>query len=139
MKTTRRRVGALVEWAVAASLLTGVFALTFSLFGEIRRVAPVVPVSAREPDAPLPPPIVPPRAVSVPVLPLPGNLRVEVGELASAVFSRLNGVAQAGAHAVERTRVGQRQTREFWQAGRRFFVVAEDAGGPPRITAIFVP
>lgn len=144
MDTTRGRSRAFVEWTVAVALLVGALATGLSMLVQLERVVPVTPVSAREPGvqhAPAAPAAVPPRAVSVPVLSLQGDVRIRVGEVAAEVFARIEGLAIAGADAVERRAGGERITREFVHAGGRFHLVTESgqAGSAPRVTAIFVP
>jgi len=141
MGTRQGRMRSFVEWTVATALLVGLFAVGLNLLGQLRRVVPITPVIALEPEAPAPPSVIPPRAVSVPMLPLAGNVRIQVGEFAADVLSRIQGLVDVRADAVERRTTGERTTREFRHAGGSFFLVMESAaaGAAPRVTGIFIP
>jgi hypothetical protein len=140
MKKSRSQVRSVVEWVVAASVLLALAGVGLNLFGQLRKVTPVTQVIALEPEAPLPPSIVPSRAVAVPLLALAGNVSIQVGEFAADVLDRIEGLVIPHANAVERLQNGDRITHEFGHAGGRFFLVTEPsaAGTPPRVTGIFI-
>jgi hypothetical protein len=141
MHSRRGRLRSCAEWTIAAAMLVGVLALGLNLIGEVRRVAPSLPiVGAQGQPAPAPPAAVPPRAVSVPFLPLAGDVRIRVGDFAADVLKRVQGLAVIGSDAVERLGGGERVTREFAHPGGRFHLVTESIGkSEERVTAIFVP
>ncbi|MEQ1756842.1 MAG: hypothetical protein ABL986_00890 [Vicinamibacterales bacterium] len=141
MDGRRSRWRSLGEWMVAAALMAAVALFGLNLLGEFRGPDPAIP-QAEETGAAAPPPpsAVPPRAVSVPFVPLAGNVRIQVGEFAADVLARVRDLVQAGADVVERRADGERTTREFRHAGGRFFLVTESSeDAQPRITAIFIP
>jgi hypothetical protein len=76
----------------------------------------------------------------VPLLALAGNVTIRVGEFASDVLTRLEGLVIPHANAIERLQNGSRITREFGHSGGRFFIVTETttADTQPRVTGIFV-
>lgn len=141
MDARRGRWWSLVEWTVAGAFLAGLLMVSVNLLSGIQRVAPMIPLIALESEAPIPPAAIPSRAVSVPLLPVAGNVYIQVGEFAAEVMSRLQGVVSARTDVVERGSVGERTTREFLYAGGRFFLVTEpaSAGAAPRVTGIFIP
>jgi hypothetical protein len=141
MHSSRGRLRSCAEWTVATAMLVGLLALGSNLIGEVRRVAPSLPrVGAQELAAPAPPAAVPPRSVSVPLLPLTGDVRIRVGDFAADVLKRVQGLAVIGSDAVERLGGGERVTREFAHPGGRFHLVMESIGdGEARVTGIFVP
>jgi hypothetical protein len=142
MHTGRRRLRSCAEWTVAATLLVGALALGLNLAGQVRRVTPQLPaVAAQEPVTSATPfAAVPSRAVSVPLLSLADDVRVNVGDVAADALNRIQGLVVAGSEAVERVRGGERVTREFAYPGGRFHLVTETrAGDAPRVTGIFVP
>ena len=107
---------------------------------ELRTVGAAVPVIARETQTAVIPAGVPARAVSVPVLLLPGTKAVRVGDTVSAIAARLGRDAEVGSQAVERSRFGERLTRFYEHGGTRFVLVFEpfEAGGQPRVAAIYL-
>jgi hypothetical protein len=140
MDGRRSRWRSLFEWTVAAALMAAVAFLGLNLLGQYRDPEPLPPEKAAFGGAPTPPSAVPPRAVSVPLLPLGGNVRIQVGEFAADALARIRDLVQAGADVVERRADGERTTREFRHAGGRFFLVTESsADAQPRVTGIFIP
>ncbi len=138
MDATHGRLRALVEWTVAVGLLLSGVAIGLNLSGQLERVVPVTPVTAHQRDVPPTPPSVPPRAVSVPILDLTGDVRIQVGDAAGDALHRLQGLVVAGANGIERLASGERVTHEFLYSGVRFHVITESRAKGAQVTGIFV-
>jgi hypothetical protein len=131
------RFSALVEWLVAAAFLAASVFIGSLIVWELS--------AEREPAAPAPalsniPPSVPSRAVSVPVLPLPGGQEIKVGETVSAISARLGRSAEIGRQEVDRGRGGERLTRFYEYKGTSFILVFEplDRQGEAQLAAIYL-
>ena len=137
------RLGAIVEWAVAAGFILAMLAVGALVVGEFRTVSAVMPVIAREAPAPVPPTPagVPSRAVSVPVLLLTGGKEVRVGETISTIASRLNAATEWSTPTIERAPNGERTTHFYTYTNTRFVLVFEpfERGAEPRVAAIYLP
>ena len=137
------RIGAIVEWAVAAAFILAMLAVGSLVAGEFRTVSAVMPVIAREAPAPVPPTPagVPSRAVSVPVLLLAGGNEVRVGETISTVTARLETASEWSAPAIERAPNGERTTHFYLYGDTRAVLVFEpfERGAEPRVAAIYLP
>jgi hypothetical protein len=140
MEATPVRFRSIVEWVLAAGFLVGALAAGSMVVREFRTVNAVIPVSAREAPAPLPAAAVPPRTVSVPMLPLSDGKEIRVGDLASQVAARLGKDDEVGRQSVERAPNGERVTRFYAHAGTRFVLVFEpsEEGAEPRVAAIYL-
>src|SRR3954469_4379032 len=118
------RLGPAVEWLLAASLLACLAALG-ALITRARRASPLPPLSA--PVARLltssVPVAVPPRAVSVPMLPFRDGKELKVGDTASSVATTLGRAAEVGRQDVDRGAYGERLTRFYEYSGARFILV----------------
>lgn len=141
MDASRTGFRSVVEWVLAAALLAGVVGLGSVALREIRTVAAVTPVIAREATAQVPTANVPDRAVSVPVLLLSEALEIRVGDAAAEVLKRLQGVRDLVAPTAERGPNGERQTRMLEFDGTRFVLVVEPFARDtePRVAAIYLP
>jgi hypothetical protein len=141
MDAARFRFGAIVEWAVAAAAILVVLALASFVDREVRTVTAVTPVIAREALTPsiAPPAVLPPGAISVPLLLLGEGTQIKVGETASEVTARLGRGAEVAAAAIERAPHGERVTRTYQLQGIRFWLVFEpfDKDAEPRVAAIY--
>jgi hypothetical protein len=141
MDALRVRLGPVVEWAIAAAFLAATLAVASLILQEFRvpRLRPTAPVARADLDAA--PAAVPPRAVSVPVLPFRDGKEIRVGDTASVVAARLGRSAESGRQEVDRGRLGERLTRYYEYAGFRFIVVFEpfERNGEPRVGAIYLP
>lgn len=141
MEATRVRFESLLEWAVAAAFIAAVLAVGSVVVREIRTVTAVTPVIAREP-VPLSeaPAGVPSRAVSVPMLLLPGGQKVHVGDPVATIADRLGPEVIVGSDVVERAPTGERITRTYVHEDTEFILVFEpfEAGGKPRVAAIYL-
>jgi hypothetical protein len=141
MDAARFRLGAIVEWAVAAAAIVAIVALASFADRQVRSVTAVTPVIAREAPAPAiaPPAAIPPGAISVPLLLLGDGTKIDLGETASQVSARLRPSAEIAAPAVERAPHGERVTRTYELQGIRFRLVFEafDKGAEPRVAAIY--
>jgi len=141
MDAVRVRLGALVEWAVAALFLTATVAVGSLVVSELsaRKLHPTAPVArtvvAATPSA------VPAGAVSVPVLPFSDGKEIRVGDTAAVVASRLGRAAESGRQEVDRGSLGERLTRFYEYAGFRFILVYEpfERNGDQRVAAIYLP
>jgi len=140
--TTRVRVTAILEWAVAVVLIVATLGIGSIVAREFRTVAAVARVIANEEPTPaLPAPAgVPSRAVSVPLLLLLDGLDVRVGESLTQIAARLGRQAEVGMESVERAPNGERLTRFYEHGGRRFVLVFEpfERDAEPRIAAIYL-
>jgi hypothetical protein len=87
------------------------------------------------------PPSVPPRAVSVPVLPFLDGKEIRVGATAAAVAEMLGRAAEVGRQEVDRGTLGERLTRFYEYAGSKFILVFEpfERNGEARVAAIYLP
>ena len=141
MDATWFRIGALVEWALAAAAMVALLAGGSFLVRELRSVSTATPVMAGEVPASLiiPPAVVPPGAVSLPMLLLGDGREVRLGETRSAVVARLGQIVEAAAPAIERVPNGERVTRSYEYGGTRFHLVFEplDSTAEPRLAAIY--
>jgi hypothetical protein len=143
MDGTRVRIGAIVEWVVAAGFILAVLAVGSFVAGEFRTVSAVMPVIARAAPAPVPPTPagVPSRAVSVPVMLLTDDKEVRVGETLSTITSRLAAATEWRPPAIERAPNGERTTHFYTHGDTRFVLVFEpfERGAEPRVAAIYRP
>jgi hypothetical protein len=141
MEATRRRFESVVEWALAVAFIAALQGLGSVVVREIRTVNPVAPVIAREPpQTPLVPAGVPSRAVTVPMLLLQDGNQVRIGDSIAAITARLGRQAETRVPMADRAPTGERLTRFYDYAGRRFSLVFEAAGtsGEMRIAAIYL-
>jgi hypothetical protein len=141
MDTTRARFGSAIEWVLATVFILAVLAIGSLVTRELRTVSAVPSVIAREPQPPsVVPAAVPSRAVSVPVLLLPREKGVRVGDSLATVAARLGREAEVGSLAAERARFGERLTRFYEFQGTRFILVFEpfEARGEPKVAAIYL-
>ena len=136
-RTTRRAVA---EWVAAAAILLALLAVVSTVLRDVRAVSPVTPVSALEVTAPAPTASVPERAVSVPLVILPGGLEVRVGDADKDVRRQLSSAVEVSPVAIERGVNGERQTRILEAGGVRFVLVVEpfEQDLEPRVAAIYV-
>jgi hypothetical protein len=141
MDALRVRLGPVVEWAIAAAFLAATVAVGSLILREFRvsRVNLSAPVARTYTDTA--PAAVPPRAVSVPVLPFRDGKEIRVGDTAAAVAASLGRAAESGRQEVDRGRLGERLTRYYEYAGFRFILVFEpfERNGEPRVGAIYLP
>ena len=140
MDSPRTSVRAVVEWIAAAGILAGLMAGGSVAVREFRTVTAVMPAIAGEAVAQVPTAAVPERAVSVPVLLLPGDVEVRIGDAAAAVLAKLGRARETVPVSAERGPNGIRQTRLLEFAGTRFVLVVEPfAEDPePRVAAIYL-
>ena len=141
MDALRVRLGPVVEWAIAAAFLVATVAVGSLILQEFRVARPHLTPAAARPHTDSAPPAVPPRAVSVPVLPFSDGKEIRVGDTAAAVAASLGRAAESGRQEVDRGRLGERITRYYEYAGFRFILVFEpfERNGEPRVGAIYLP
>ena len=138
---TRFRISGLLEWLIAAAFLLATVAVVAMV---VRQLAGT-PVNGRgaEVRAAVPsiPTAVPPRAVSVPVLPFVDGKDIAVGESFATVAARLGRAAESGRQEIDRGALGERITRFYQYAGTRFIIVYEpfERNGDLRVAAIYLP
>ena len=138
MEATRLRFAPFLEWLCAAGFILGAATLGVLLMRDGRTVRAVTPVIAGEAPPPEAPPVVPSRAVAVPVLPLPDGKVLHIGDRASQIIDRLGVWAQIGSDSVERDGARERITRFYEYAGSRFALVLEPLRDPePEVVAIY--
>jgi hypothetical protein len=142
VEAIRARFGSALEWLVAAAFIVAVVAVVSVVWRELRTVSATMPVIAQESpaDSVKPPAGIPARAVSVPVLLLPGGQSVRVGEGVAAIAARLGREAEVGSQTAERARFGERLTRFYEHQGTRFVLVFEpfEDRGEPKVAAIYL-
>ena len=140
MGIRRARVSSLLEWMTALACVIGVAGIASVVWGNLKTVSAVAPVIAHEESLPDPPAVIPPRSVSVPVVPLANGSEVHVGSSAAELSRELPALTEVVPPAIERTASGERVTRFYVDAGVRFAVVLAPAGdGQLRIAAIYLP
>jgi hypothetical protein len=138
---SRLRLAPVFEWVVAALFLLATVFVGSMILRQLRpnptpNIAPAArPIVASIPAA------VPPRAVSVPVLPFLDGKEVRVGETVSTVATRLGRAAESGRQEIDRGSLGERLTRFYEYAGSRFILVFEpfERNGEARVAAIYLP
>lgn len=141
--TARARLGAALEWTIAAAFLLATVAVGSLIVRELRvtpQASAVEPAVATSRPAPMPP-AVPERAVSIPTLPLADGTEIRIGETLSAIAARLGRAAESGRQEVDRGALGERLTRFYEHEGVRFILVFEpfERRGEPRVAAIYLP
>jgi hypothetical protein len=140
MGVRRARISSLLEWLAALACVIGVASIGSVVWGNLKTVSAVAPVIAHEESIPDPPAAIPPRSVSVPILPLANGSEVHVGTTAAELMNLLPADAEVAPSAIDRTASGERVTRFYAQAGLRFAVVLAPAGdGQLRVAAIYLP
>ena len=139
MEATRVRFAPVLEWLCAAAIMAGVLIAALAAVREFRDVRAITPVMAREAPVPDVPPVLAPRAVSVPMLLLPDGKEIRIGDRASAIVENLGRQAQVGSETMERDGSTERTTRLYGYAGMRFALVFEAArpDAPSRVVAIY--
>ena len=139
MDAKRFGFGAIVEWLLAAGCVVAVLAAGAVVMRQVRTVATVTPVIAREAPAALiaAPAAIPPGAISLPFLVFTDGKEVRVGESLSDVVSRIG--RGVGIPSVERAPNGERVTRAYEYGGRLFQLVFEPFARDeePRLVAIY--
>jgi hypothetical protein len=141
MEALRVRVGAILEWALAAAFVAGVVATGSIVIREFRTVRAVVPVIAGETrlfyDTPA---AIPPRSVSVPMLLLGNGRELRVGDGAAEAIARLGSAVTLLSESVERSAFRERLTRFYSEVGVQFAVVFEtlEQQVEPRVAAIYL-
>ena len=134
----RFRVGSFFEWLVAA---VGVATVVWLLSVPVQRVlGPRVEAALVEPPAPVPPGV-PAGATNVPVMYLLDGREIRQGEIHTRLTKLLPDKLSTGPPIRAVAAVGERQTRGYRVDGTEFYVVCErvEAGGPLRVTAIYLP
>ncbi len=138
----RFRLAPVFEWVVAALFLIATLAVGSMILRELRPSQPVRgAVPAARPLVASIPAAVPPRAVSVPLLPFLDGKEIRIGESVSAVAARLGRAAESGRQEIDRGSLGERLTRFYEYAGSRFILVFEpfERNGEARVAAIYLP
>ena len=140
--TSRLRIAPIVEWMVAAAFLFATVAVASLVVKELRGPARITASTpAARPLVASMPSAVPPRAVSVPVLPFIDGKEIRIGATAAAVATSLGRAAESGRQEVDRGTLGERLTRFYEYAGSRFILVFEpfERNGEARVAAIYLP
>jgi hypothetical protein len=138
MKTTRVRVGSVVEWGIAAACIVAAFSLGAVALQEVRTIRAITPVMAGERVPIEVPPGIPSGSTAVPMLVLRGGTRLDVGERAADAAGKVNGW-QVGADTIEHSATGDRVTRSYDDGNERFLLVIEPGGGSePQVAAIYL-
>jgi len=137
---TRRRFGSLLEWLCAAVCAAGGLFVVFIGINNLQRVPAIVPVIAEEAPDPAPIAGIPPGVARVPLLLLPGNRAVHLGDRLGDVIARLGPGAQLMSEARADSGKGLRATRFYTDIGVQFILVF-DAATPDqelRLSSIFI-
>jgi hypothetical protein len=137
----RLRFAPVFEWVVAAMFLAATVGVGVMILSELRPSTAAPNTPAERPVVASIPAAVPPRAVSVPVLPFLDGKEVRIGESVSTVSARLGRAAESGRQEVDRGSLGERLTRFYDYAGARFILVFEpfERNGEARVAAIYLP
>lgn len=138
----RIRFAPVVEWMIAAGFLFATVAVASLVVRELRGPVKVLAETpAARPLVASMPASVPPRAVSVPVLPFLDGKEIRVGQTAAFVATNLGRAAESGRQEVDRGTLGERLTRFYEYGGSKFIVVFEpfERNGEPRVAAIYLP
>ncbi len=137
----RFRLAPVFEWVVAALFLGATVVVGSMILRQLAPTPSVRPVPAARPVVASIPSAVPPRAVSVPVLPFLDGKEIRIGETVSVVAARLGRAAESGRQEVDRGSLGERLTRFYEYAGSRFILVFEpfERNGEARVAAIYLP
>ncbi|MBI4478116.1 MAG: hypothetical protein HY654_13155 [Acidobacteria bacterium] len=138
MDVARRRLRPALEWLVAAAFLIATLAVASMIVQELRAARPSPSTPAAE--VTLPPPSVPPRAISVPVLLLLDGKQLRLGDTLEQVSGLLGRSAEMGTQEIGRGALGERLTRHYDHAGTRFILVFEpfELNGRPRVAGIYI-
>jgi hypothetical protein len=137
----RFRLAPVFEWVVAALFLVATVVVGSMILRQLTPPPAVRAVPAARPVIASIPAAVPPRAVSVPVLPFLDGKEIRIGETVSTVAARLGRAAENGRQEVDRGSLGERLTRFYEYAGSRFILVFEpfERNGEVRVAAIYLP
>jgi hypothetical protein len=129
------------EWVVAALFLVATVVVGSMILRQLTPTPSVRAIPAARPVIASIPAAVPPRAVSVPVLPFLDGKEIRIGETVSVVAARLGRAAESGRQEVDRGSLGERLTRFYEYAGSRFILVFEpfERNGEARVAAIYLP
>jgi hypothetical protein len=125
MQATRVRFASVLEWLCAAAIMAGLLVAALAAIREFRDVRAITPIMAREAPAPAVPPVLAPRAVSLPLLLLADGKAIHIGDPASTIAETLGPRAQVGSETVERDGLVERVTRLYSYAGTQFALVFE--------------
>jgi hypothetical protein len=143
METTRHRfgsrLGAALEWVLAAAVIVAVLVAVSTVIHEARTVRPVMPVIASEAPAGNASAALLERAVSVPILLLGPDATLRIADRESEVTRVLGAVARAGVDTIERVNGNERITRAYEYLGTKFVLVFEALrrDEEPAIVAIY--
>ena len=143
MEATRRRIGsrigAALEWVLAATVIFGVLVAGSIVIREARTVRPVMPVIASEAPADDASTYLPERAVSVPMLLLGSGTTLRITDRESEVTRVLGAATRAGADMIERVDGVERVRRAYDYLGTRFVLVFQAArpGDERELAAIY--
>lgn len=139
MDPSRRRIGSLVEWAVAGACTAAAVLLLSTAAEELRGVRPFLPVRAEEPAVAAPVVDLPSGVASIPLLLLGDAREVRLGERLADVAGRLGSLSQLVSETVEEKAGGRRITRVYNDVGVQFILVFEAVrDAEPRLSAIFL-
>ena len=140
MDATRRRFGSLVEWLFAASCAAGAIATLMVVVHEFRGVRAVVPVIAEAAVEAPPNAGIPSDVVKVPLLLLPNEREVRLGQRLAEVAEHLGAAAELVSESFDDTDAGRRITRFYNDVGVQFVLVFDDLrrNGDARVSAIFM-
>jgi hypothetical protein len=134
----RFRVGSFFEWVAA---VIGAGAVVWVVSVPVQRLMGPQVEAALVDDAAVAPPGIPAGATNVPVMYLLDGREIRHGELHTRLSQKLPDDLVTSPIATSQGAFGERQTRAYTVDGTQFYVVCErvEAGGPMRVTAIYLP
>ena len=138
MEDRRLRIGALLEWLVAA---VGVVLLVWLISVPVQRILGPGVEAALVDTTPSLPPGVPGGATNVPVMLLLDGREIRTDELHTRLNTLLPEKMADGPPHRSTGEYGERHARAYVVHGVRFYVVCErmEPGGPMRVSGIYVP
>ena len=141
--SVRSRLAPLFEWMIAATFLCATLLVASLVVRELQGPGYVrgAETPAARPLVESIPAAVPPRAVSVPVLPFIDGKEIRIGATMAAVAGVLGRAAENGRQEIDRGTLGERLTRFYEYAGSKFILVFEpfERNGEVRVAAIYLP
>jgi hypothetical protein len=136
----RMRLGAILEWLLAAAVIVAAVSVGSVALREVRTVRAVMPVIAREARPGQAPAGLPPRSVAVPMVLLGDGREVRLGDRAADVAARLGAAVRVVSESIERSDAHARITRFYDYLGLQFVLVFEapQPAAEPHVAAIYL-
>ncbi len=140
MDASRLRLGPAAEWTVAVLFLVATLGVTILIVREMTTIGAPARGVAQPASPSVVPAGLPALSIPVPVLRLPDNRELRLGDTLEKVSSVLGREAETGAQVVEQGRTGTRLTKGYEYGRIRFTIVFEpfEKNGEFRIAGIYV-